>query len=114
MKVPLYTKEGKKKQEVVLNPEVFGVRVNARLLEMARNAYSANLRRGTAHTKTRGEVRGGGKKPWRQKGTGNARVAVLPVGARWCGMTLPEDREITVAVLRELVKDGKYPENLWD
>lgn len=73
MKVPLYTKEGKKKQEVVLNPEVFGVRINQRLLELVRNAYSANLRRGTANTKTRGEVRGGGKKPWRQKGTGNAR-----------------------------------------
>lgn len=73
MKAPLYTKEGKKKQEVVLNPEIFGVRVNARLLELVRNAYSANLRRGTANTKTRGEVRGGGKKPWRQKGTGNAR-----------------------------------------
>lgn len=73
MKVPLYTKQGKKKQEVVLNPEIFGVRVNARLLELVRNAYSANLRKGTAKTKTRGEVRGGGKKPWKQKGTGNAR-----------------------------------------
>ncbi|MGI6241564.1 MAG: 50S ribosomal protein L4 [Candidatus Omnitrophica bacterium ADurb.Bin292] len=73
MKVPLYTKEGKKKQEVVLNPEVFEVRINRRLLELVRNAYSANLRRGTANTKTRGEVRGGGKKPWKQKGTGNAR-----------------------------------------
>jgi large subunit ribosomal protein L4 len=73
MKVPLYTKEGKKKQEVVLNPDIFGVRINARLIELVRNAYSANLRRGTASTKTRGEVRGGGKKPWKQKGTGNAR-----------------------------------------
>ncbi|HPW76918.1 MAG TPA: 50S ribosomal protein L4 [Candidatus Omnitrophota bacterium] len=73
MKVPLYTKEGKKKQEVVLNPEVFEVRINRRLLELVRDAYSANLRRGTANTKTRGEVRGGGKKPWKQKGTGNAR-----------------------------------------
>ena len=53
MKVTLYTKEGKKKQEVVLNPDIFGVRVNARLLELVRNAYSANLRRGTANTKTR-------------------------------------------------------------
>lgn len=73
MKVPLYTKEGKKKQEIILNPDIFEVRVNARLLELARNAYSANLRRGTASTKTRGEVSGTGKKPWKQKGTGRAR-----------------------------------------
>ncbi|HOW58553.1 MAG TPA: 50S ribosomal protein L4 [Candidatus Omnitrophota bacterium] len=73
MKASLYTKEGHKKQEVVLNPEIYGVRMNERLLELVRNAYSANLRKGTADTKTRAEVRGGGKKPWKQKGTGNAR-----------------------------------------
>jgi large subunit ribosomal protein L4 len=73
MKVLLYSKEGKKKQEVVLNPEIFGVRLNERLLELVRNAYSGNLRKGTVDTKTRGEVRGGGKKPWKQKGTGRAR-----------------------------------------
>ncbi len=74
MKVLLYSKEGKKKQEVVLNPEIFGVRANDRLLELVRNAYSGNLRKGTVDTKTRGEVRGGGKKPWKQKGTGRARA----------------------------------------
>ena len=73
MKVLLYSKEGKKKQEVVLNPEIYGVRINDRLLELVRNAYSGNLRKGTVDTKTRGEVRGGGKKPWKQKGTGRAR-----------------------------------------
>jgi len=74
MKAPLYSKEGKKKSEVVLNPKVFGVRVNQRLLNLVRNGYAANLRSGTAHTKTRGNVSGGGKKPWRQKGTGRARA----------------------------------------
>lgn len=74
MKVLLYSKEGKKKQEVVLNPEIYGVRANPRLLELVRNAYSGNLRKGTVDTKTRGEVRGGGKKPWKQKGTGRARA----------------------------------------
>ncbi len=74
MKAPLYSKEGKKKSEVVLNPEVFGVRVNQRLLNLVRNGYAANLRSGTAHTKTRGNVSGGGKKPWKQKGTGRARA----------------------------------------
>jgi large subunit ribosomal protein L4 len=74
MKVLLYSKEGKKKQEVVLNPEIYGARANDRLLELVRNAYSGNLRKGTVDTKTRGEVRGGGKKPWKQKGTGRARA----------------------------------------
>jgi len=74
MKAPLYSKEGKKKSEVVLNPKVFGFRVNQRLLNLIRNGYAANLRSGTAHTKTRGNVSGGGKKPWRQKGTGRARA----------------------------------------
>ncbi len=73
MKATLYSKEGKKKDEVVLNPEIFAARINERLLELVKNAYSANLRRGTADTKVRKEVRGGGKKPWRQKGTGRAR-----------------------------------------
>lgn len=46
--------------------------------------------------------------------TGNARVTVLPTSSRWCGMTSPEDREITVAVLRDLVEHGVYPEKLWE
>jgi hypothetical protein len=46
--------------------------------------------------------------------TGNARVTVLPGGGRWCGMTSPEDRDITVAVFEDLVKKGVYPENLWE
>jgi large subunit ribosomal protein L4 len=73
MKAPLYSKEGKKKGEVVLNPEIYSARVNTRLLHLVEKAYAANLRHGTADTKTRKEVRGGGKKPWRQKGTGRAR-----------------------------------------
>lgn len=73
MKAIVYSKQGNKKGEVVLNPEIYAARVNTRLLELVRNAYSANLRHGTADTKTRKEVRGGGKKPWRQKGTGRAR-----------------------------------------
>ncbi len=47
-------------------------------------------------------------------GTGNARVTVLPGGGRWCGMTSPEDREITVGVLGDLVDRGVYPEKLWE
>lgn len=73
MKAIVYSKNGNKKGEVVLNPEIFAANVNHRLLELVKNAFSANLRHGTADTKTRKEVRGGGKKPWKQKGTGRAR-----------------------------------------
>ena len=69
----LYAKTGKEKKEVSLPKEIFEAPINQRLLALVEKGYSANLRRGTASTKTRGEVRGGGKKPWRQKGTGRAR-----------------------------------------
>ncbi|OGW80121.1 MAG: 50S ribosomal protein L4 [Omnitrophica bacterium RIFCSPLOWO2_12_FULL_44_17] len=69
----VYQQDGKTNGEVELNPKVFGARVNDRLLELALIAYAGNQRRGTHATKTRGEVRGGGKKPWKQKGTGRAR-----------------------------------------
>ena len=74
MKAPLYSKEGKKKGEVVLNPSIFGARINERLLQLVQKAYAGNLRRGTASTKTRKDCRGGGRKPWKQKGTGRARA----------------------------------------
>jgi large subunit ribosomal protein L4 len=74
MKAPFYTKQGNKKKEVVLNPKIYAARVNERLLELVRRAFAANLRRGTHDTKVRKEVRGGGKKPWKQKGTGRARA----------------------------------------
>ena len=60
--------------QVTLHPEVFGVRVNGHLLYEAVKQYRAGARRGTHATKTRAMVSGSGKKPWRQKGTGRARV----------------------------------------
>ena len=100
MKVLLYSKEGKKKQEVVLNPEIYGVRINHRLLELVRNAYSANLRKGTVDTKTRGEVRGGGKKPWKQKGTGRARHGSIrsPIWVGGGTVFGPHQRDYSVAL----------------
>lgn len=77
MNAPLYSKAGKKQKDVELNAAVFGVRVNKRLLALVDKAFAANLRHGTAATKTRKDVRGGGKKPWKQKGTGRARAGSI-------------------------------------
>jgi len=72
-KTPIYKKDGKKSGELELNEAVFEARVNQRLLDLVLKAYAGNQRRGTHSTKGRAEVRGGGKKPWKQKGTGRAR-----------------------------------------
>ena len=61
-------------EEIELNEEVFGVEFNEPVVHQAIVMQQANQRQGTSATKTRGMVRGGGKKPWRQKGTGHARV----------------------------------------
>lgn len=73
MKVPLYAMTGEKSGETELPKDVFDVPMNADLLAQAVRVQRANQRRPLAHTKDRGEVRGGGRKPWRQKGTGRAR-----------------------------------------
>lgn len=65
--------KGKKVKDLTLDPNVFGVPLSIDLLAQYVRVYQSNQRQGTACTKTRGEVRGGGKKPWRQKGTGRAR-----------------------------------------
>lgn len=71
--VPLYTMDGRQTGTLALPDSVFGVEPNTALVHQAVVAEEANARQGTADTKTRGEVRGGGRKPWRQKGTGRAR-----------------------------------------
>ncbi len=72
-KVSVYNMEGKQVGEMDLNDAVFGVAVNEHLVHMAVVQNLANMRQGTQKAKTRSEVRGGGRKPWRQKGTGHAR-----------------------------------------
>jgi len=72
-KVSVYNMEGKEVGTIDLNDEVFGVEVNEHLVHMAVVQQLANNRQGTQKAKTRSEVSGGGKKPWRQKGTGHAR-----------------------------------------
>ncbi|MFH1837394.1 MAG: 50S ribosomal protein L4 [Candidatus Omnitrophota bacterium] len=72
--IPVYDLKGKVVDNFQLDTKLFNGRVNKTLLYEAKKMYEANARRGTASTKTRGEVSGGGAKPWRQKGTGRARV----------------------------------------
>ena len=69
----VFNQAGEKISEVALNEAIFGITPNQQVLYDVVNAQRAALRQGTAKTKTRAEVRGGGKKPWRQKGTGRAR-----------------------------------------
>ena len=71
--VSVYNKEGKEIDTLELNDAVFGVEVNEHLVHMAVVTQLANNRQGTQKAKTRSEVSGGGRKPWRQKGTGHAR-----------------------------------------
>ena len=72
-KIDVYDITGKKVSEIELNEEIFGIKPNKELVHAAVVNYLANQRQGTQSTKTRAEVRGGGRKPWRQKGTGRAR-----------------------------------------
>ncbi len=74
MKTNVYNQKGESVGEVELNPKIFEVKANQHLLAEAVRISQANSRQGGGHTKTRGEVSGGGKKPWKQKGTGRARV----------------------------------------
>lgn len=77
MQIDVLTAEGKKSKKIELNPAVFGIKPNETVVYQAVKAQLAGWRLGTAATKTRSEVRGGGRKPWRQKGTGRARAGSI-------------------------------------
>jgi large subunit ribosomal protein L4 len=74
MEIKVYNLEGKEIEELKLSDSVFGLPVNADLVHQVAVAITGNIRQVLAHTKTRGERAGSGKKPWKQKGTGRARV----------------------------------------
>lgn len=76
-KVALYNMEGKQIGDIELNEAIFGAKINEALMHQVVVNQLANRRQGTAATKTRSFVRGGGRKPWRQKGTGRARVGSI-------------------------------------
>ena len=78
MKLDIYQKSGKKSaKKVTLNEAVFGITPNEHCVYLAVSSEMASIRQGTHSSKTRGEVAGGGVKPWRQKGTGRARVGSI-------------------------------------
>ncbi len=83
-KVSVYNMDGKEVGDIELNDAVFGVEVNEHLVHMAVVQQLANNRQGTQKAKTRSEVRGGGRKPWRQKGTGHARQGSIRA-PQWTG-----------------------------
>ncbi|MFZ5752950.1 MAG: 50S ribosomal protein L4 [Bacillota bacterium] len=76
-KVAIYNVQGAQVGEMELNDEIFGIEPNEAVVHEAVVMQLASLRRGTHATKTRAEVRGGGRKPWRQKGTGRARAGTI-------------------------------------
>ena len=76
-KIPVFNYGGKKVESIELNKDIFDGRVNKGLLYQVVTMYRANERQGSASTKTRANVAGSGKKPWRQKGTGRARVGSI-------------------------------------
>ena len=102
-KVSVYNIEGKEVGNIELNDAIFGVEVNEHLLHLAVVAQLANKRQGTQKAKTRAEVRGGGRKPWRQKGTGHARQGSIRA-PQWKGggvVFAPTPRDYTITLNRK-------------
>ena len=120
--VSVYNMEGKEVGTIELNDAVFGVEVNEHLVHMAVVQQLANNRQGTQKAKTRSEVSGGGRKPWRQKGTGHARQGSTR-SPQWAGggvvfapvprdysfkLNKKEKRAALKSVLTSKVADGKF------
>lgn len=115
--VPILNKSGKETEKLDLPEEIFGCAVNQDVIHQAMVMYHASLRQGQASTKERGQVSGGGKKPWRQKGTGRARAGssrsplwmgggvVFGPHPRDFGYAVP--KKIRLAALRESL-NAKY------
>jgi large subunit ribosomal protein L4 len=119
-KLTVHDSKGKEKGSLELPDDIFGAKVNKAVIHQAVVMYQANQRQGNASTKTRGEVSGGGKKPWRQKGTGRARAGstrsplwhkggvVFGPHPRDFGYEVPQ--KIRVAALRESL-NAKFQAN---
>ena len=104
LKVDVLNMEGNKVGDIELNETVFGVEVNDVVVHSALVNYLANQRQGTQSTKTRAEVRGGGRKPWKQKGTGRARQGSIRA-PQWIkgGIALgPKPRSYKYAITKKM------------
>ena len=121
-KVSVYNMEGKEVGTMDLNDAVFGVEVNEHLVHLAVVQHLANKRQGTQKAKTRAEVSGGGRKPWRQKGTGHARqgstrspqwthggVVFAPTPRDYSFKLNKKEKRIALkSALTSKVQDGKF------
>ena len=122
MKVPIYNQQGEEIGVTELPEEIFGVPFNSDLVHQVVVSQMANRRQVIAHTKDRGEVRGGGRKPWRQKGTGRARAGSIrsplwrgggvtfgPTKERNFKKTIPQKmrRKALFMVLSQKLKDNE-------
>ena len=87
-KIDVYNIEGKKVSDIELADSVFGIEPNEKIVHSVLVNYMANQRQGTSNTKTRAEVSGGGRKPWKQKGTGRARQGSIRA-TQWVGGGVP-------------------------
>ena len=99
-KIDVYNIEGKKVSDIELADSVFGIEPNEKIVHSVLVNYMANQRQGTSNTKTRAEVSGGGRKPWKQKGTGRARQGSIRA-PQWIkgGIALgPKPRKYTYKV----------------
>ena len=105
-KVGLFNKEGQQVGDIQLNEQVFGVEVNKYALHQVVVAQLANKRQGTQSAKTRSEVRGGGIKPWRQKGTGRARQGSIraPQWIKGGVVFAPKPRDYRMSIPKSMKK----------
>ena len=105
-KIPVYDLNGKVIDNLQLDEKLFDGRVNKTLLYEAKKMYEANSRKGTASAKTRSEVSGGGAKPWRQKGTGRARVGSSrnPIWRHGGVAFPPKPRDFSYAMPKKAVR----------
>jgi large subunit ribosomal protein L4 len=104
MKVDVLNMQGEKVKQVELPAAIFEAKINTDLMHQAFQRQMANARLGTHQTKVRGEVAGGGKKPWKQKGTGRARQGST-ISAQWVGggrIHTPHPRKYTQAMPRKM------------
>ena len=111
MKLPVYDKTNKQVGDVEVSDAIFGRAWNPDLIHQIVVAMAANRRRPTAHTKQRDEVSGGGKKPWRQKGTGRARHGSTR-SPLWKGGGATfgprNDRDYTQKINKKMIRAGVY------